>query len=171
MATLRRFLLCALAVVLTAFFGFILGRWSVPLPTTTERIERDTIIVREVVPSSVRPSRTEIADLPRIVWATEYLRDTTYLHDTVRTVQVQHDSTYVDRWRTQYVKGDTIYITDEVTKIVTKIVRDTAYKYVEKPVTISKTETVEVEKTLRWWQKGLMWIGVVGLMGLMGLMG
>lgn len=84
MATLQRFLLCALAVVLTAFFGFILGRWSVPPPTITERIERDTIIVREVVPGSVRPSRTEIADLPRIVWATEYLRDTTYLHDTVR---------------------------------------------------------------------------------------
>ena len=94
-----------------------------------------------------------------------------YIHDTTQTVRELHDSIYIDRWHTEYQKGDTIYITDEVTKIVTKIKIDTAYKYVEKPVTISKTETVEVEKPLRWWQKGLMWIGVVGLMGLMGLIG
>ena len=93
------------------------------------------------------------------------------VHDTTLSVKEVHDSTYIDRWHTEYQKGDTIYITDEVTKIVTKIVRDTAYKYVEKPVTISKTETVEVKKPLRWWQKGLMWMGVVGLMGLMGLIG
>lgn len=94
-----------------------------------------------------------------------------YIHDTTQTVRELHDSIYIDRWHTEYQKGDTIFVTDEVTKIVTKIVRDTAYKYVEKPVTISKTETVEVKKPLRWWQKGLMWIGVVGLMGLMGLIG
>ena len=94
-----------------------------------------------------------------------------YIHDTTQTVRELHDSTFIDRWHTEYQKGDTIFVTDEVTKIVTKIVRDTAYKYVEKPVTISKTETVEVEKPLRWWQKGLMWMGVVGLMGLMGLIG
>ena len=83
-----------------------------------------------------------------------------YLHDTVRTVEVQHDSTYVDRWHTQYVKGDTIYITDEVTKtkIVTKI--DTAYRYIETPVTITTTETVEVEKPLTWWQRTFIYIGV-----------
>ena len=94
-----------------------------------------------------------------------------YIHDTTQTVRELHDSTYIDRWHTEYQKGDTIYITDEVTKIVTKIVRDTAYKYIEKPVTISKTETVEVKKPLTWWQKTLMWIGVVGLIGLMGLIG
>lgn len=94
-----------------------------------------------------------------------------YIHDTTQTVRELHDSIYIDRWHTEHQNGDTIFVTDEVTKIVTKIVRDTAYKYVEKPVTISKTETVEVKKPLRWWQKGLMWIGVVGLMGLMGLIG
>ena len=93
------------------------------------------------------------------------------VHDTTLSVKEVHDSTYIDRWHTEYQKVDTIYITDEVTKIVTKIKIDTAYKYVEKPVTISKTETVEVKKPLTWWQKGLMWIGVVGLMGLMGLIG
>ena len=94
-----------------------------------------------------------------------------YIHDTTQTVRELHDSIYIDRWHTEYQKGDTIYITDEVTKMVTKIKIDTAYKYVEKPVTISKTETVEVEKPLRWWQKTLMGMGVVGLMGLMGLIG
>ena len=94
-----------------------------------------------------------------------------YIHDTTQTVRELHDSIYIDRWHTEYQKGDTIYITDEVTKTVTKIKIDTAYKYVEKPVTISKTETVEVKKPLTWWQKGLMWMGVVGLMGLMGLIG
>jgi hypothetical protein len=94
-----------------------------------------------------------------------------YIHDTTQTVRELHDSIYIDRWHTEYQKGDTIYITDEVTKIVTKIKIDTAYKYVEKPVTISKTETVEVEKPLRWWQKTLMGMGVVGLMGLIGLIG
>lgn len=94
-----------------------------------------------------------------------------YIHDTTQTVRELHDSIYIDRWHTEYQKGDTIYITDEVTKTVTKIKIDTAYKYVEKPVTISKTETVEVKKPLTWWQKTLMGIGVVGLIGLMGLIG
>lgn len=76
-----------------------------------------------------------------------------YIHDTTQIVREVHDSTYIDRWHTVYQKGDTIFVTDEVTKIVTKIKIDTAYKYIEKPVIISKTETVEVEKPLTWWQK------------------
>jgi hypothetical protein len=94
-----------------------------------------------------------------------------YIHDTTQTVRELHDSIYIDRWHTEYQKGDTIYITDEVTKIVTKIKIDTAYKYVEKPVTISKTETVEVEKPLRWWQKTLMYAGVIGILGVLGAIG
>ena len=94
-----------------------------------------------------------------------------YVHDTAYLAKEVHDSTYIDRWHAEYQKGDTIYITDEVTKTVTKIKIDTAYKYVEKPVTISKTETVEVKKPLTWWQKTLMGMGVVGLMGLIGLIG
>lgn len=92
-----------------------------------------------------------------------------YIHDTTQTVREVHDSTYIDRWHTEYQKGDTIYITNEVTKIVTKIKIDTAYKYVEKPVVVSKTETVEVKKPLSWWQKTFIWIGVLGLVGLIGV--
>lgn len=85
------------------------------------------------------------------------------VHDTVYQRMVQHDSIYIDHFREVTKKNDTIYITDEVTKtkIVTKT--DTAYRYIERPVTISKTETVEVKKPLRWWQKGLMWCGGIAL--------
>ena len=92
-----------------------------------------------------------------------------YIHDTSYIAKEVHDSTFVDRWHTIYQKGDTIFITNEVTKIVTKIKTDTAYKYIEKPVTISKTETVEVKKPLTWWQKTLLysgaavWILTIGL--------
>lgn len=85
------------------------------------------------------------------------------VHDTISQKVFLHDSTYIDRWHTVEVKGDTIFVTNEVTKtkIVTKT--DTAYRYIERPVTISKTETVEVKKPLRWWQKGLMWCGGIAL--------
>ena len=89
-----------------------------------------------------------------------------YVHDTTYVAKEVHDSTFIDRWHTEYQKGDTIFITNEVTKIVTKIKTDTAYKYVEKPVVVSKTETVEVEKPLSWWQKTFVWIGVLCLIGI-----
>ena len=84
-----------------------------------------------------------------------------YIHDTTQTVRELHDSIYIDRWHTEYQKGDTIYITDEVTKIVTKIKIDTSYKYVEVPVETTITKTVEVQKPLSWWertQQGGFWV-------------
>ena len=87
-----------------------------------------------------------------------------YVHDTTQTVRELHDSIYVDRWHTEYQKGDTIFITNEVTKTVTKIQVDTSYQYVEKPVVVSKTEIVEVEKKLGWWQKLFIWLGVITLL-------
>ena len=90
------------------------------------------------------------------------------VHDTVYQKMVQYDSIYIDHFREVTQKNDTIYITDEVTKtkIVTKT--DTAYRYIERPVTISKTETVEVKKPLPWWQKTLMYAGGVLLLALLG---
>ena len=84
-----------------------------------------------------------------------------YIHDTTYTAKEVHDSTFIDRWHTEYQKGDTIYITDEVTKIVTKINIDTSYKYVEVPVETTITKTVEVQKPLSWWertQQGGFWV-------------
>ena len=89
-----------------------------------------------------------------------------YVHDTTYVAKEVHDSTFIDRWHTEYQKGDTIFITNEVTKTVTKILTDTAYKYIEKPVIVSKTETVEVKKPLSWWQKTFVWIGVLCLIGI-----
>lgn len=85
------------------------------------------------------------------------------VHDTVSLKVFLHDSTYIDHFREVTKKNDTIYITDEVTKtkIVTKT--DTAYRYIERPVTVTHTETVEVKKPLAWWQKGLMWAGALGI--------
>ena len=91
-----------------------------------------------------------------------------YIHDTAQTVRELHDSTYIDRWHTEYVKGDTVFVSNSETVIKTIIKTDTAYKVIEKPVTISKTETVEVEKPLTSWQKfkmhGFWWLSV-GLIG------
>ena len=93
-----------------------------------------------------------------------------YIHDTTYTAKEVHDSTYIDRWHTVEVKGDTIFVTNEVTKskIVTKI--DTAYRYIEKPVVTTVTETVEVAKPLSWWQKDLMWSGVAALVVLLAVL-
>lgn len=87
-----------------------------------------------------------------------------YVHDTLRLTQTLRDSIFIDRQHTVYTQGDTIYVTDQVTKTVTKIITDTAYRYIERPVTVSKMETVEVEKPLAWWQKVLMWTGAIGIL-------
>jgi hypothetical protein len=93
-----------------------------------------------------------------------------YVHDTLRLTQTLHDSIYIDHFREVTQMNDTIYITDEVTKTVTKIVTDTAYRYIEKPVTLTETETVEVAKPLRWWQKALMWSGVAAVVVLLAVL-
>lgn len=62
--------------------GYSIARHTTP-NVITERIERDTITVREVAPRTITPSRLSFTPLPRIVFTTEFLRDTTYLHDTV----------------------------------------------------------------------------------------
>lgn len=86
-----------------------------------------------------------------------------YVHDTMQTVKEVHDSTFVDRWHTIYQKGDTVFVTETEIKYRERVRVDTAYKYVEKPVPVTVTETVEVKKPLSWWQKTFMWIGVIGL--------
>lgn len=92
------------------------------------------------------------------------------VHDTVYKKMVQHDSIYIDHFREVTKKGDTIFVTNEVTKtkIVTKI--DTAYKYIEKPVTITEEKIVEVKKPLPWWQKTLMYAGGALLLALLGVL-
>lgn len=86
-----------------------------------------------------------------------------YIHDTAYTVKVQHDSTFVDRWHTVYQKDDTVYMHDSIYVTHWKIKTDTIYSSTEIPIPITTTETVEVKKPLSWWQKTLMWMGVIGI--------
>ena len=87
-----------------------------------------------------------------------------HIHDTLRLTQTLRDSIYIDHFREVTKKADTIYVTDSIAVIKYSLKTDTAYRYIERPVTVAKTTTVEVEKPLRWWQKGLMWAGVIGIL-------
>ena len=88
-----------------------------------------------------------------------------YIHDTMQVVSVQKDSVFVHDSVNVYKNGDTLYITKWLTKSVYKIQHDTIREEREVPVEVVRTETVEVEKPLKRWQKLLMWIGGVGLVG------
>lgn len=83
-----------------------------------------------------------------------------HVHDTLRLTQTLRDSVYIDHFREVTQKNDTIYVTDSIAVIKYSLKTDTAYRYIERPVTVTHTEQVEVEKPLRWWQKTLMYTGV-----------
>lgn len=89
---------------------------------------------------------------------TVFVHDTTYLNKEV------HDSMFVDRWHTEYQKGDTVYIHDSIDRWHEKKVYDTVRlsKDVPKPYPVEKI----VEKELAWWQKTFMWAGVIGIVAL-----
>lgn len=74
-----------------------------------------------------------------------------YIHDTTYTAKEVHDSTYVDRWHTVEVKGDTVYVRDSHMSVTYRTITDTAYKYIEKPVTVTVEQIKEVAKPLSWW--------------------
>ena len=50
------------------------------------------------------------------------------VHDTVYQKMVQRDSVFVDRWHSVEVKGDTVFVTNEVTKTKMVTKTDTAYR-------------------------------------------
>lgn len=91
-----------------------------------------------------------------------------YVHDTAYIAKEVHDSIHIDRWHTEYQKGDTIYITEEVTKFELVTKTDTAYQVIERPITVTQMKTVEVEKRIAWWQKSLMWLGVACIICFIG---
>ena len=87
-----------------------------------------------------------------------------YIHDTKIDSIYIRDS--IDRWQ----KGDTLYITKWHTK----------FKYINKVDTIVKTDSIpkivpvvkEVEVNhIYWWQKSLMYIGVLVVIILLSIMG
>ena len=100
---------------------------------------------------------------------------TVYLPSESRAVSV--DTLIQTRWLTDYrverdsvfvlVKGDSVLIRD--TKWRTREVEkhDTVYFAKRDTVTVREPypveKTVEVAKSLAWWQKTLMWIGIASL--------
>lgn len=90
------------------------------------------------------------------------------VHDTTYISQHIHDSVYVEN--TEYIKGDTVYRFK--TKYVEKLKTDTLVKYVEKPVEVYNEviTTKYVEKQLAWWQKTLMFLGVLTILGIIGFL-
>jgi hypothetical protein len=82
-----------------------------------------------------------------------------HIHDTLRLTQTLRDSIFIDHFREVTQKDDTIYITDSVSVIKYSLITDTAYRYIERPVPVVRTEQVEVEKPLSWLQKTLIYTG------------
>lgn len=91
-----------------------------------------------------------------------YKVNTLQVHDTL----MMRDSVY------HYVKGDTTIIERwhqlQAINHISKVDTVTQIQYQEVPVTITKTETVEVEKKLSWWQKLCILLGKIGL-GIFGI--
>ena len=88
------------------------------------------------------------------------------VHDTTYITKTQRDSTYIDRWHTEYIKGDTVWKKDSVLVVRWRDRNDTVRLYVEKPVEVEKI--VNVEKKLNFFQKTLMWCGVCIIFVLIG---
>ena len=108
--------------------------------------------------------------------------DTTevYIHDTTEIIRVKVDS--VDRYveKITYVDSNGVVHEKEINTLTHYItVMDEQYKVkeaeykskiekLEKQLNDSeKTETEYIEKPLRWWQKGLIWSGVVSILALL----
>ena len=90
------------------------------------------------------------------------------VHDTTYITKTQRDSAYIDRWHTEYVKGDTVFVTNNQITVKYRTISDTAYKYVEKPVEVVVNQIKEIDRPLRWWQKTMMWCGVCFILVLIG---
>lgn len=81
---------------------------------------------------------------------------TEYIHNTKIDSVIVRDS--IDRW----MKGDTMFIYKEHTKYKYVTLNDTVVRTDTIPKII-KTETIKEVKVnyIKWYQKALMWIGVV----------
>ena len=86
--------------------------------------------------------------------------------DIVRDTLVWRDSVY------HFVKGDTVVIerwhhTERIERVgISDTLRDT----IPKVVTVTETRIVE-KNVLRWWQKVLMFAGIVGIVGVLVVAG
>jgi hypothetical protein len=80
--------------------------------------------------------------------------------DSVFFLRIDSITTVIER------KGDTVFFTKELIKWRTKdkVVFRTDTVVTTKTETKTEVQTVEIEKPLKWWQKALMWAGVIGFL-------
>lgn len=86
-----------------------------------------------------------------------------YIHDTIQTTQTTYDSIFVDRYHYVTTSNDTVYIRDSVYVTNTHYAVDTIYQSIDRPVTVTRTETVEVPRQLSWLQKTLIYTGIIAI--------
>lgn len=100
------------------------------------------------------------------VYQTEYVETPIYLHDTLRTTIFSHDTTIVKDSVYFAINGDTIFKERYNTIERIKVAHDTIMRFVEKPVEVVREKNVEKQvevNRIYWWQKALMWMGVIGV--------
>lgn len=85
-------------------------------------------------------------------------------HDSIYFTQIQRDSIWQHDSILIKDRGDTVWVEKWHTKYVEKQVHDTTY--IAKIDSIPAPYPVKeyVEKPLNWWQKSLIWTGIVALM-------
>ena len=95
---------------------------------------------------------TKVVEVERVKTDTTYItkwqRDSVWLHDSIR-VREKGDSVWVERWHTKFVERE---------------VHDTLYQATRDTIPQPYPVTEYMEKPLGWWQKGLIWIGIIALM-------
>ena len=97
-------------------------------------------------------TKTEYITVERVTHDTTYVakhqRDSIWLHDSIRVIE----------------NGDTIRIEKWHTKFIEKVSHDTTYVATHDTIPQPYPVTEYVEKPLGWWQKCLIWIGIIALM-------
>lgn len=88
---------------------------------------------------------------------------TEYVHDTIREQRV--DSVWQDRWHTEYIKGDTVYVKDSTSRVQVKT--DDKVKVVEVVTHDSVPYPVEVVREVKVvppFYKGCAWIVICAIL-------
>jgi len=95
---------------------------------------------------------------------TDYITVERVTHDTTYVAKHQRDSIWLHDSIRVSEKGDTIRIEKWHTKFVEREVHDTIYQAKSDTIPQPYQVTEYVEKPLGWWQKCLIWIGIIALM-------
>lgn len=85
-------------------------------------------------------------------------------HDSIYFTKVQKDSVWLHDSISIEAKGDTVRIEKWHTKYVTKIDTVVKYKSVTDSIPVPYEVPKYIEKPLKWWQKSLIWTGILAFM-------